>query len=311
MTKAETSVGLDQVMLMPGERRPAILAAIDAAQSHLRLSMFRCTDFKVLDKLAEALQRGVTVELLLTQRAKGWEKKIREIGNYIESMGARVHRYGLPGVKYHAKYLVVDDSLAIISSANLTVKCFEKTSDFLLVTRDAGVVKSLIRLFETDVAAPGTPLGGVGADPRLIVGPDGSRAGFQRLIAEANQSLRIVDHRVKDPQILGLLKDRERAGVDVQIYGKRAIPGLKSHGKMMIIDDERAVLGSISLSPPGLGMRRELSVVIHETACVDACGLFLATAGEGTRLAALKSMAVLEAAGAEDNDDDDDENDEE
>lgn len=304
------TLGLDQVMLTPGERRPAILAAIDAARSHVRLSMFRCTDFKVLDKLAEALNRGVTVELLLTQRAKGWEKKIREIGNYIESMGARVHRYGLAGIKYHAKYLVVDDSLAIISSANLTMKCFEKTSDFLLVTRDPAVVTSLIRLFEADVASPGAPLDS-GLSPRLIIGPDESRAGFQRMIAAAAKTLRIVDHRVRDPQILALLKERERAGVDIQVYGKRAIPGLKSHGKLMIIDGELAVLGSISLSPPGLGMRRELSVVIEEAPCVDAFGLFLATAGEGKRLSALKAAAAPDAGEDGDDDDENDEGEEE
>ncbi len=65
--------GLDQVTTTPAERRPAILSAIESARSKVRLSMFRCTDFKVLDKLGEALQRGVSVELLLTRRAKGTE----------------------------------------------------------------------------------------------------------------------------------------------------------------------------------------------------------------------------------------------
>lgn len=298
--------GLDQVTTTPAERRPAILSAIESAQSKVRLSMFRCTDFKVLDKLGEALQRGVSVELLLTRRAKGWEKKIREIGNYIESMGAKVHRYALPGIKYHAKYLVVDGALAIISSANLTVKCFERTSDYLLVTKDQAVVSSLIQLFEMDVASPGSPLP-AGLSPRLIVGPDISRTGFSRLIAGARQSLRIFDHRVKDPAMLSLLKERELAGVDIQVFGKGAIPGLKAHGKMMIIDGSHAVLGSISLSPPGLGNRRELSVVIAEADCVAAFEKLVTSANPGQSLAALTGAAVT----APDDEEEDDEGDEE
>ena len=90
---------MERVILAPAERRPAILDAIAAAQSTIRLSMFRCTDFRVMDALAAARQRGVSVKLLLTQRAKGWEKKIRELGQYLESMGAEVHSYGLTGTK--------------------------------------------------------------------------------------------------------------------------------------------------------------------------------------------------------------------
>lgn len=298
--------GLDQVTMAPAERRPAILNAIESARCKVRLSMFRCTDFKVLDKLGEALQRGVSVELLLTRRAKGWEKKIREIGNYLESMGAKVHRYALPGIKYHAKYLVVDDTVAVISSANLTVKCFEKTSDYLLVTKDQTVVSSLTQLFEMDVASPGSPLP-AGLSPRLIIGPDISRTGFSRLLAGARQSLRIADHRVKDPAMLALLKERELAGVDIQVFGKGAIPGLKAHGKMMVIDGSHAVLGSISLSPPGLGNRRELSVVVSEADCVAAFEQFLTSAGPGRSLAGLNGAA----AGAQDDGEDDDEADEE
>jgi cardiolipin synthase A/B len=310
MTGPEIGAGLDQVTAAASERRPAIVAAIESARSKIRLSMFRCTDFKVLDKLAEALQRGVSVELLLTRRAKGWEKKIREIGAYLESMGAQVHRYAPPGIKYHAKYLVVDDTAALISSANLTLECFEKTSDFLVLTRDPAVVSSLTQLFEMDVASPGSALPS-GLSQRLIIGPELSRTGFRRLIEGARRSLRIVDHRVKDPDMLALLRERERAGVEIQVFGKRSIPGLKSHGKMMIIDGTRAVLGSISLSPPGLGRRRELSVVIDDAGCVAAFDRFLEPAGFGLPLAALKGASAAAVADLASDGDDDDESEEE
>lgn len=292
----------ERIITAPAERRPAILEAIGSARSRVRLSMFRCTDFRVMDKLAEALQRGVSVELLLTRRAKGWEKKIRELGNYLESMGAKVTRYALPAIKYHAKYLVVDDSLAIVSSANLTLRYFEKTSDFLLETRAKPVIAGLTQLFDLDAGAPGSPLP-AGWDTRLIVGPDISRTRLAHLIAGAGKSLRIVDHRLNDPAMLGLLREREKAGVEVEVFGKKSIPGLKSHGKMMLIDGDYAVLGSISLSPPGLGNRRELSVGVSDPDCIAGLRCFLKTAGPGLPLSALKSAgAASEPAEPEDDD---------
>ncbi|MBM3793298.1 MAG: hypothetical protein FJW31_04365 [Acidobacteria bacterium] len=294
---------MERVILTPAERRPAILDAIAAAQSKVRLSMFRCTDFRVMDALAAAQQRGVAVKLLLTQRAKGWEKKIRELGQYLESMGAEVHRYGLAGTKYHAKYLVVDDCLALISSANLTLRYFEKTSDFILETRDAGVVANLIRLFEADTATPGVPLP-ADWNRRLIVGPDVSRTEFVARIAAAQKSMRIVDHRVKDPQMLALLRERERAGVKIAVYGKKSIPGLKSHGKMMLIDGAYAILGSISLSPPALGNRRELSVGVDDSGCLSVLDQFLRAAGPGMPLASLKQYSAATAEMDDDEDDD-------
>ena len=46
-------------------------------------------------------------------------------------MGACVNGYGIAGVKYHAKYLVADGRRAIVTSLNLTAKCFETTAEFV------------------------------------------------------------------------------------------------------------------------------------------------------------------------------------
>jgi phosphatidylserine/phosphatidylglycerophosphate/cardiolipin synthase-like enzyme len=303
---ANGSPQAERVVVSVEQRRAAFLDAIDGARHRVALSMFRCTDFKVLDKLGEALERGVAVELLLTQRAKGWEKKIRELGKYLESMGARVHRYDLPNVKYHAKYMVVDGQTALVASLNLTRKCFEKTSDFVLITQDPQVVGSLGELFERDREAPGSAVPAQ-MSSRLIIGPESARARFRALIASARQSLKIVDHKITDPEMLALLAARQSEGVKVDVYAKGAFDGLKSHGKMMIVDGERAALGSISLSPPSLGGRREVAIVTEEPACVRILDDFLAhwTGGHG----ALVGSGAAGAGGAADDDEDEEEDD--
>ena len=125
------------------KRRAAIIDVIRSAKKRLLISLFRCTDFPILDAIAEVRQRNVEVKLLLTPRARGWEKRLKELGAYLESMGVLVHPYSDPVVKYHAKYLVADDGPALVGSLNMTAKCFGATCDFILVTHEPEVVSGL------------------------------------------------------------------------------------------------------------------------------------------------------------------------
>ena len=108
-TPAPKTVKPDQIILAIDRRRDAVLDVIRAARERLLISMFRCTDVPVLDAIAEALNRKVDVRLLITPRARGWQKRLKELGAYLESMGAKVHPYSDPVVKYHAKYVLADD----------------------------------------------------------------------------------------------------------------------------------------------------------------------------------------------------------
>jgi len=83
----------DQVILAIGQRREAVLQVIRSARRQLLVSVFRCTDVAVLDAIGEALNRKVDVRFLMTPRARGWEKRLKALGSYLESMGARVHPY--------------------------------------------------------------------------------------------------------------------------------------------------------------------------------------------------------------------------
>jgi len=249
------------------ERREAVLDVIRGARRELVLSVFRCDDFKILDALADAVQRKVRVRALLTPRAKNWDKRLKDLGVFLESMGAEVHRYDGARTKYHAKYIVADDGPALIASLNFTRKCFDKTCDFIVVTRAPGIISGLRRLFEIDCAAPDS---GIPADldASLVLGPELARTRFLDILGHARRTIRIIDHRVSDPEFVALLRNQQAAGVSVQVLGLGAVTGLLSHGKMMLVDDATAVIGSISLSPPALNIRREVAAVIREPANV-------------------------------------------
>ena len=257
----------EKLVLEAAQRKAALLGVIGAAKRRLILSLFRCDDFSVLDALAAALERGCEVEAVLTKRAKGGKKRLKKLWGALEEMGAVVTRYADPVVKYHAKYLVADDSTAVITTLNPTRKCFTRTWDAVLITQDPSVVKGLLTLFKADTAGlplpSRRPLG-----RRLIVGPERSRPEIRALIASAKHSIRILDHKLSDPDVVALLRERRAEGIIVSVLGKQPMGGVLPHGKMMIIDETRAVLGSTALSTLSLDFRREVSVVIHEPALV-------------------------------------------
>ncbi len=257
----------ERLVLDPAERKAALLGVIGAARRRLVLSLFRCDDFSILDALASALERGCQVEAILTKRAKGGKKRLKKLWGALEEMGAVVTRYGDPVVKYHAKYLVADGATAVITTLNPTRKCFTRTWDAVLITQDPAVVKGLLTLFRADAA--GKPLPSRSPiNRRLIVGPERSRAEIRGLIAGAKSSIRILDHKLSDPDLVGLLRERREEGITVTVLGKQPIRGFEPHGKMMLIDESRAVLGSTALSTLSLDFRREVSIVVHDPALV-------------------------------------------
>jgi cardiolipin synthase len=261
------ATGKEILVLDPEERKAALLDIIASAKRRLVLSLFRCDDFSVLDALAAALARGCQVEAILTKRAKGGKKRLKKLWGALEEMGAVVTRYADPVVKYHAKYLVADEATAIVTTLNPTKKCFSRTWDAVLITKDLSVVKGLLALFGADSA--GHPLPSRRPiSRRLIIGPERSRAEILGMIASARKSIRILDHKLSDPDLVGLLRERRTEGITVSVIGRHPMGPIEPHGKMMIVDEERAVLGSTALSTLSLDFRREVSIVIHDPALV-------------------------------------------
>jgi cardiolipin synthase A/B len=257
----------DRFVFAPDDRASSVLRVIRSARSRLILSLFRCDDFEVLDALAEALQRGVEVSILVTPRAKGWTKRLNELWSALEDMGVILRRYADPVVKYHAKYVVADDGPALVASLNFTRKCFTRTCDFVVTTFDPTVVDGLRRLFEADSRGPAANLPSrLGS--RLIVGPQHARRDVTRLIQGARQRIEIVDPKLTDPAILDLLKAKRAAGVAVTVLGRDAAGAYWPHGKMLLVDDAVGVIGSLSLSALSLDFRREVALVVRDPACV-------------------------------------------
>lgn len=262
----------DRIVISPGEHRDVVLDTIRAARLRIVLSLFRCNDRAVFRALGDAVNRGVDVQVLVTSRAKGGTKKLQKLWDRLEDTGAVVHAYTNPVVKYHAKYLVVDEGPALVATLNFTRKCFESTLDALVMTWDPAVVAGLCELMAAD--RDGDPIPRA-LDARLIVGPEHARQRFADLITGARTSVRVIDPKLSDPAMLALLSQRHADGLHVQIHEDKQVGGLRAHGRIMLIDDATVVIGSLALTTLSLDLRREVALVCTSPSAVrDIRALF-------------------------------------
>jgi phosphatidylserine/phosphatidylglycerophosphate/cardiolipin synthase-like enzyme len=267
----------DRVVTAVGERRGVLLDVIRQARARITLSLFRCNDDQIFAELAAAAARGVTVEVLVTSRAKGGKKKIQKLWRHLEETGATVRSYTDPVVKYHPKYLVADQGPAIVASLNFTRKCFRKTCDALVVTHDPAVVADLRRLWAADADRLPMP---ADLTERLIIGPERARRQFTALITNARASIRLIDAKLSDPDLVSLLNTRRGEGLTVEVFSSKRVGDLKSHGKIMLIDDHTAVIGSLALAALSLDFRREVAIVVTEPSAVAEGGELFRTVRE-------------------------------
>ena len=256
----------DRIIAAPAERRLAVVQVIASARRRLILSPGECDDRRVIEALQAAVRRGVRVEALLTRRTKD-RSGLRLLRLLLEAIGVRVWRYDGPHGKYHAKYAVADRSCAFVGSMNLTRWCFRRSCDFLVVTHDRAVARGLTALFEADCRATGpAPLPDL--PERLIVGPEAARTPIADLMAHARKRIRLIDPKLEDPRMLALLGARASTGIRVMSRRQSQEADLAPHGKLLIIDDELALVGSMALSSSNLDRRREVGITVSDPAIV-------------------------------------------
>jgi len=255
----------DRVVTSVADRRNTIVKVIRNARTSIAMSCFRCNDPQIFTELTRAAARGVHVEALVTSRAKGGKSELKKLSAALEQTGASVHAYHDPVVKYHAKYLVADDGPAVVASFNFTKKCFERTCDALVMTYDCEVVEGLRALMVADRDQRPLP---AAVSPRLIIGPERARRQFTDLIEHAKSSLRLIDAKLSDAELVRLLNARHADGLTVEVFDSRRLGHLKSHGKILLIDDRIAVIGGLALAAISLDFRREVAIVVEEPSAV-------------------------------------------
>lgn len=231
--------------------------------------IFRFDRAELQKELEAAVSRGVVVRALIAHTNRGGEKALRKLEAELLAAGVTVSRTADDLLRYHGKMMLVDGTLYVFGF-NFTKLDIDKSRSFGISTRDKGLVKEAMGLFEADSnRIPYTP-----GNDRLVVSPETSRMILSAFIRRAKKQLLIFDEKVTDNVMQRLLQERARAGVEIRVIGKveKDLDGVqvrkpeqRLHVRAMIRDGSDAFVGSQSLRKLELDGRREVGILVHDT----------------------------------------------
>lgn len=264
------------LIVQPGDSFFPIVRAIDRAERSINLTVFRMDDPIIQNALLEAKQRGVRIHILIASSARGWEEKNQKLLRDAKKAGISTREPSGDSKKarYHYKVMTVDDSTALIFTFNPTRENLHYTRDFGVELYDPRLASEINCLFDADWDdTPFIP----NADSPLLISPFNSREKMRLLLDSAQKSIQVFDAKLDDPAIVRMLIEKARSGVEVRVLGdqrhtndlplmiqSRVTPRFKLHAKCVIVDDTRAVLGSMNLRTESFDRRREVSILIED-----------------------------------------------
>jgi cardiolipin synthase A/B len=257
------------LIVLPDEGLEPVIAAIASAKKSLDVLIFRF-DLKEVEKaLAAAVTNGVVVRALIAHTNSGGEKRLRQLELRMLDKGISVSRSAGEWVRYHGKAMIVDREELHVYGFNYT-EIDLRSRSFGIVVKDRKVVSDALRLFEADSQRQDYEPTAEG----LVVSPENAREELATFIKRAKKSLAIYDPKVTDTQMLRLLGQRAKAGVDIRIIGKvgkrgndlkvQKFPGKRLHVRAMIRDGDTAFVGSQSLRALELDLRREVGLITRD-----------------------------------------------
>ena len=260
------------LITQPKDSLTPLIVAIKKATKQIDITIFRFDLRELQRALESAVTRGVKVHALIAHTSGSGEKRLRKLELELLNAGVTVSRTDDDLLRYHYKILLIDRDTLYTQAFNYTRLDIEKSRTMAVATKNKAVVAEAIKLFEADVARqPYTA-----NHDNFLVSPENARTGLARFIKSAKKQLLIYDMKVSDRQLLKLLQDRVKAGVDVRMIGKigkkgeglicERMPGSRLHLRAMLRDGQELFLGSMSLRALELDKRREVGIIVKERA---------------------------------------------
>ena len=260
-----------ELIVQPADGAKPVLDTIAQAQKSIDIMIFRF-DLKAMEKELEAARaRGVVVRALIAHQGSQGEKNLRQLELRMLAKGILVARTGDAFTRYHGKMMVVDREELHVYGFNFTSLDL-KSRSFGIVTKDRKAVTEAIRVFEADTMRQEYE---PQEDGSFVVSPENARELLATFIKRTRKQLLIYDPKVTDLQMMRLITQRVKAGVDVRIIGKvgkrapnglriQKMPGYRLHVRSMVRDGDTAFVGSQSLRALELDGRREVGLIVKE-----------------------------------------------
>ena len=276
------------LIVFPEAGAKPLLDVIAGAKQSLRVKMFVFSDPQLLDAVIAAKKRGIDVRVMLNPARRSGETENEESRRKLVEGGVSVLDSNPAFDLTHEKSMVVDDVEAWVMSLNWETRNVSETRDYAIVTKYAKEVGEIAECFDADwhrkefKPPEGSPLIWCNAN---------GRERFAHFIDHTKHTLWLQNERYQDAVIIERVVRAAERGVKVHIVARpphtlkaeKLIEGvgglrimadvggkvhklkhIRLHGKMMLADGERAIVGSVNLAPGSFDARRELAIEVDD-----------------------------------------------
>jgi phosphatidylserine/phosphatidylglycerophosphate/cardiolipin synthase-like enzyme len=264
-----------KLIIEPADGVAPLLAAIKNAKKSVEIAIFRFDRTDIETTLKAAAARGVKVTASIAFANRGGEARLRRLELRCLDAGITVARTSNDLSRYHAKYILVDRRVLYVLSFNFTHLDIDHSRGFGIVTAHANWIRDAARLFRADCTrtnfAPKTDT--------FVVSPANSRKALAAFLKRAKTQLLIYDPKISDVEMLRILQEQAKAGVEIKVIGSVAgrtqfdvqkLTGIRLHTRVIIRDRRHAFVGSQSLRAGELDSRRELGLIVQDAKVVKA-----------------------------------------
>jgi cardiolipin synthase len=307
----------DRLIVLPDDTAKPLIDALDSAKRSVNIRMFLFTDPDMVVAVKAAQKRGVKVRAMLNPQRRDGSAENEETRKALADNGVEVRDSSPAFALTHQKSMVIDGETGYVESLNWETRDLTQTRDYAVVTTDALEVSEMIRCFEADWTQTEFK-----PDPksRLIWCPNNGRQRIAAFIDSAQHSLWLQNERYQDTVIIERLVRALARGVKLHIMARpphnlktdKLIEGvgglrimrdvgakvhrlkhLKLHGKMLIADEARAIIGSINLAPGSFDERRELAIETDAPEVIERLRAVTSSDWENSKTLDLSDEGVL------------------
>ena len=307
----------DRLIVLPDDTARPLIDALAGARRSVNIRMFLFTDPDMVEAAKAAQKRGVKVRVMLNPQRRDGSAENEDSRKALADSGAEVRDSSPAFALTHQKSMLIDGETGYVESLNWETRDLTETRDYAVVTTDALEVSEMLRCFDADWTQTEFK-----PDPksRLIWCPNNGRARIAAFIDSARQSLWLQNERYQDTVIIERLVRALARGVKLHIMARpphnlkkdKLIEGvgglrimrdvgakvhrlkhLKLHGKMLLADEQRAIVGSINLAPGSFDERRELAIETDAPEVIERLRVVTSRDWENSQTLDLSDEGVL------------------
>jgi phosphatidylserine/phosphatidylglycerophosphate/cardiolipin synthase-like enzyme len=274
------------IQVQPTDSGYAVLNAIRGAKKSVHMEMYLLTNNQIISALGTLKAAGVDVKVVLNQNFPPNGGSNTSAYNSLKSKGVDV-RWAPAAYQFtHAKSVIIDGEKLLVMTMNLTETSAKDNREYIATDADPQDVADAETIFDGDFNDRATNVNG-----KLVFSPQNTskidaRARLKALIDSAKASVDVEVQSLSDAALTDALIAAKKANVNVRVVvaggpdisdtpaETDAINKLKAagvpivavttpyiHAKTIVVDGNKAFVGSQNFTPTALFNNREVGVV--------------------------------------------------